>query len=43
MSIATGAEFGFAEIAKFKAEVINKVGYKDIFFLVKEALKILLG
>ena len=43
MSIIIRAEFEFAEIVKLRAKVINKVGYKDIFFLVKEALKILLS
>jgi hypothetical protein len=43
MSIITRAEFEFAGIVKLRAKVINKVGYKDIFFLVKEALKILLS
>jgi hypothetical protein len=43
MSTATRAEFGFAEMAKLRAEVTDGVGCKDIFFLVKGALKILLG
>jgi hypothetical protein len=43
MSTATRAEFGFAGIVKLRAEVINRVGYKDIFFLVKGAPKILLS
>ena len=41
MSIITRAEFGFIEIVKLRAKIINKIKYKDIFFLVKEALKIL--
>jgi hypothetical protein len=43
MSIATRTEFGFTGIAKLRAEVTDGVGYKDIFFLVKGAPKILLG
>ena len=43
MSIITRAKFRFAEIIKLKAKVIDKVGYKDTFFLVKGALKILLS
>ena len=43
MSITTRAKFGFAEIVKLRAKVINKVGYKNIFFLVKKVLKILLS
>jgi hypothetical protein len=30
-------------MAKLRAEVIDGIGYKDIFFLVKGALKILFG
>jgi hypothetical protein len=41
MSIIIKAEFEFAEIVKFRAKVINRVEYKDIFFLVKRTLKIL--
>jgi hypothetical protein len=43
MSIITRAEFGFIEIVKLKAKVIDGIGYKDIFFLVKGTLKILLS
>jgi hypothetical protein len=43
MFTITRAEFGFIEIVKFRAKVINKVRYKDAFFLVKKALKILLS
>ena len=43
MSITTRAEFGFAGIAKLRAKVIDRVGYKDSFFLIKGAPKILLG
>ena len=41
MSITIKAEFGFIEIVKLRAKVIDEIEYKDIFFLVKEALKIL--
>jgi hypothetical protein len=41
ISTATRAEFGFAGIAKLRAKVADKVKYKDIFFLVKRAPKIL--
>ena len=43
MSITTRAKFEFTEIVKLKTKVINEVEYKNIFFLVKEALKILLS
>ena len=43
ISTATRAEFEFAGIVKLRAKVIDKVGYKDVFFLVKGALKILLN
>jgi hypothetical protein len=43
MSTTTGTEFGFTGMAKLRAEVTDGIGYKDIFFLVKGALKILLG
>jgi hypothetical protein len=43
MSTITRAKFGFAEIVKLRAKVIDKVEYKNVFFLVKEALKILLN
>jgi hypothetical protein len=36
-------EFGFVGIAKLRAEVADRVGYKDTFFLVKGVPKILLG
>jgi hypothetical protein len=41
MSTTTRAEFGFTGIVKLRAKVIDGIGYKDIFFLVKGALKIL--
>jgi hypothetical protein len=41
MSIITRAEFEFIGIVKLRAKVIDRVEYKDVFFLVKEALKIL--
>ena len=43
MSIITRVKFGFIEIVKLRAKVINRIEYKDIFFLIKEALKILLS
>jgi hypothetical protein len=43
MFIITRAKFEFIEIVKLRAKVINKVEYKDIFFLVKRTLKILLS
>jgi len=43
MSTTTGNEFGFSGIAKLRIKVIDRVGYKDTFFLVKEVPKILLG
>jgi hypothetical protein len=43
MSIITRAEFGFAGIVKLRAKVIDRVRYKDTFFLVKGAPKILLS
>jgi hypothetical protein len=43
ISTTTRAEFGFTGIVKLKAEIIDGVGYKDIFFLVKRAPKILLS
>ena len=42
MFTITRAEFGFTGMAKLRAKVIDKIEYKDIFFLVKGALKILL-
>ena len=41
MFIITRAEFEFARIVKLKAKIIDKVRYKNAFFLVKRALKIL--
>jgi hypothetical protein len=41
ISTTTGAEFGFTGIVKLRVEVIDGIGYKDIFFLVKGVLKIL--
>jgi hypothetical protein len=41
MSITTRIKFEFARIVKLRAKVINGIRYKNIFFLVKEALKIL--
>jgi hypothetical protein len=43
MSTIIRAEFGFTGIVKLRAKVIDGVGYKDIFFLIKGALKILLS
>jgi hypothetical protein len=43
MFTTTRAKFGFAGIVKLRAEGIDRVGYKDAFFLVKGALKILLS
>jgi hypothetical protein len=43
ISIVIGAEFGFIGIAKLRTKVIDRIGYKDTFFLVKGVLKILLG
>jgi hypothetical protein len=43
ISTAIGNEFGFSGIAKLRIKVINRVGYKDTFFLVKEVPKILLS
>ena len=43
MSTATRAKFGFARIVKLKAKIIDRVKYKDVFFLVKGAPKILLS
>ena len=43
ISTTTRAEFGFAGIAKLKAEVIDRVECENIFFLIKRALKILLS
>ena len=43
ISTTIGNEFGFLGIAKLRIKVIDKVRYKDIFFLVKEVPKILLS
>jgi hypothetical protein len=43
MSIITRAEFEFTGIVKLRAKIIDKVKYKNAFFLVKKALKILLN
>jgi hypothetical protein len=43
ISTTTRAEFGFAGMVKLRAEVADRIGYKDTFFLVKGAPKILLG
>jgi hypothetical protein len=43
MFITIGNEFGFLGIAKLRVEITKGVRYKDAFFLVKEALKILLS
>jgi hypothetical protein len=43
ISIAIRIEFGFIGIAKLRAKVINRVEYKDTFFLIKGVLKILLN
>ena len=43
ISTTISNEFGFLGIAKLRIKVIDKVGYKDTFFLVKEAPKILLS
>jgi len=40
---ATSTEFGFAGIIKLRAEITEGIRYKNIFFLVKEAPKILLS
>jgi hypothetical protein len=43
MSTTIGKEFGFSGITKLRIKVIDRVGYEDTFFLVKEVPKILLG
>jgi hypothetical protein len=43
MFTITRAEFGFAGIVKLRAKIIDKVRYKNVFFLIKEAPKILLS
>jgi len=40
---ATSTEFAFAGIIKLRAKVAKGIRYKNIFFLVKGAPKILLG
>ena len=41
MSIITRIKFGFIEIVKLRTKIINRIGYENIFFLIKRALKIL--
>jgi hypothetical protein len=41
--ITISNKFGFLGITKLKVKVIKGIRYKDVFFLVKEALKILLN
>ena len=41
MSITIKAKFEFTRIIKLETKVINRIEYKDIFFLVKRVLKIL--
>ena len=43
ISTTTRTEFGFTGIVKLRAKIIDGIGYKDIFFLVKGVPKILLG
>jgi hypothetical protein len=43
ISTTISNEFGFSGIAKLRIKVIDRVGYKDAFFLVKEVPKILLN
>jgi hypothetical protein len=43
ISTTIGEEFGFSGIAKLRIKVIDRVEYKDTFFLVKEVPKILLS
>jgi hypothetical protein len=43
ISTTIGNEFGFLGIAKLRIKVMDGVGYKDAFFLVKEVSKILLS
>jgi len=43
MSTTISNEFGFSGIAKLRIKVIDKVRYKDTFFLIKEVPKILLN
>ena len=43
ISTIIGDEFGFSGIAKLRIKVIDRVGYKDTFFLIKEVPKILLN
>jgi hypothetical protein len=38
----TRDEFRFNSLAKVKIEIIKGVNYKDVFFLIEGALKILL-
>jgi hypothetical protein len=41
--IAIRQEFGFAGIAQIRLKIANKIKYKDIFFLINKAPKILLN
>ena len=43
LSIATSQEFRFARIARIRLKIAKGVKYKNTFFLVKGASKILLG
>jgi len=43
ISTTISNEFRFLGIAKLRIKVINRVRYKDTFFLVKEVPKILLS
>jgi hypothetical protein len=43
MSIIIRTKLEFIRIIKLRAKIINRIRYKKIFFLVKEALKILLS
>jgi hypothetical protein len=43
ISTTISNEFGFSGITKLRIKVIDKVGYEDTFFLVKEVPKILLS
>jgi hypothetical protein len=43
MISTSSAEFGFAGMAKLRAEVADGVGCEDAFFLVKGAPNIVLG
>jgi predicted aspartyl protease len=43
MSTVTGDQFGFASVARIKIEIIEGVSYKDMFFLIDNSPKTLLG